>query len=245
MVQSVARDLRRRYKRSVLGYVWSMLNPLLMMTILAVVFSSIMRQNIEDYAVFLFCGMLPWAYFGGMCNHCLNTIRSNAKILSQVKVPQYIFPVSTGFSALADFFLSLVPLIIVMIVLGRPVPGTILLLPFTLLPLFMISLGFALTLAVCNVFFEDTQHLVGVFLRALYFLSPVIYQTDQMPAWLRPWIKVFNPMYANITIHRDILYIGQMPSFLMYMWTLLISFLVLTFGLWVFEKAEDKFIYHI
>ena len=245
LVQSVARDLRRRYKRSVLGYVWSMLNPLLMMTILAVVFSSIMRQNIDDYAVFLFCGMLPWNYFGAMCNQCLNTIRSNAKILNQVKVPQYIFPVSTGFSAIADFFLSLVPLLIVMLVLGREVPMTIFLLPFTLLPLFMVSLGFALSLAVSNVFFEDTQHLVSVFLRALYFLSPVLYKTEQMPEWLQPWIKIFNPMYASINIHRDILYHGQLPSLTMYIWTLFVSFLILVFGLWFFEKTEDKFIYHI
>jgi ABC-type polysaccharide/polyol phosphate export permease len=245
LIQSVARDLRRRYKRSVLGYCWSMLNPLFMMIILAIVFSSIMRQNIDDYAVFLFSGMLPWSYFSGMCNHCLNTIRSNAKILNQVNVPRYIFPVSVGFSAIADFILSVVPLILVMVFVGRTVPGTVLLLPMVLLPLFMVSMGFALVLAVANVFFEDTEHLVSVFLRALYFMSPVLYRLEQLPEWLRPWVKWGNPMYASITIHRDILYYGNMPSFLMYSWTLLVSFLILVFGLWVFKRSEDKFVFYL
>ena len=107
LIQSVARDLRKRYKRSTLGYLWSMLHPLLMMTILAVVFSNIMRHSIEAYAVFLFTGMLPWTYFSVTSKGCLGTIRANARIIDQIDVPKYIFPLSTAFSGLADFFFSL------------------------------------------------------------------------------------------------------------------------------------------
>lgn len=240
--QSIARDLRKQYKRSALGYVWSMLNPLLMMLILAVVFSSIMKQRAEDYAVFLFCGMIPWGYFSSTVNGSLGTIRANARIMDQVPVPKYIFPLSIAVSNLATFFLSLVPLFLVMLIVGTKFHLTILLLPIVLLPLFLLTMGISLLLAVCNIFFEDTQHLIEVALRALYFLSPILYSRDQIPEWLVKYV-VFNPMFLLIEFMRGLIYYGELPDWTLYGIHMAGSFGILLFGLWVFKKVEHKFIY--
>lgn len=242
--QSIARDLRKRYKRSVLGYCWSMLNPLLMMIILSIVFSKIMQQRVHDYAVFLFSGMLPWAYFNLTVRGCLDTVRANARIMDQVSVPKYIFALSTAFSGLVDFFLSIIPLILVTIVLGREVPATILLIPILLVPLFFFSLGVALIFAVSNVFFEDTQHLVAVLLQALYFLCPILYSREMLPSWLIPWVSL-NPLFTLIESIRGLFYYGTIPSIETFALHLICSTLTLLLGLYIFSKADKKFIYFI
>ena len=242
--QSVARDLRRRYKRSVLGYFWSMLNPLIMMVILAVVFSNIMRQNIDDYAVFLFAGMLPFTYFNATATGCLATIRANASIIDQVAVPKYIFPLSVGFSALIDFLLSILPLLLVMIVFGRPVEASVLFLPILLMPMFFVAMGVGLCVAVSNVFFEDTQHLVDVAFRALYFLCPVLYARELLPEWLQH-IVVLNPMFLLVEFNRAIFYGGTLPPMGIFLLNFTGSLLLLAAGLWVFKKTERKFVYHL
>lgn len=240
--QSVARDLRRRYKRSVLGYAWSMLNPLLMMTILAVVFSSLMRQNIENYAVFLFCGMLPYNYFNQTCLGCLGTIRANAKIIEQVAVPKYIFPLSMGISGLVDFLLSLLPLVLVMYVCGTPLQTSVIVLPILIIPLFCVTMGLSLIIAVSNVFFEDTQHLVDVVLRALYFLCPILYSKELLPEWLQPWV-VLNPMFGQIEFMREIFYYGTIPDFIPWLINSTACLIILIIGLAVFRRSEKKFVY--
>ena len=242
--QSVARDLRKQYKRSYLGYLWSMLNPLLMMTILAIVFSSIMRQNIEAYAVFLFAGMIPFTYFSSTNNASLGTIRANARIIDQVPVPKYIFPLSIALSNVVTFLFSLVPLAIVTLVLGRQIPITILALPLVMVPLFMATVGTSLILASANVFFEDTAHLTEVVLRGLYFLSPILYKREQLPEWLLDYI-IFNPMFCLVEFMRDLVYYGQFPEFSTYLFHFLGCTLLLAAGLYVFRKCESKFIYFL
>lgn len=242
--QAVARDLRKQYKRSFLGYLWSMLHPLLMMTILAVVFSNIMRTTVKDYAVFLFCGMLPWGCFDSTIQGCLGTIRANARIIDQVAVPKFIFPSAIAVYGIVNFLLSLIPLAIVMLVLGHPFHATILLFVVVLPPLFLMSMGVSLIVAVANVFFDDTQHLITVLLRALYFLSPILYSREMLPQWLIPWV-VLNPMFGIIETMRGVFYYGTMPDWTTYALNCAGTMLVLLVGLWLFRKADDKFVYFI
>lgn len=243
--QSVARDLRKRYRRSFLGYIWSMLQPLLMMCILSLVFAKIMNQNIKEYAIFLFTGMLPWRYFLSTVTECLNSVRANAKIFEQIPVPKYIFPVSIALSNLADLLFSLVPLLLLMLVLGAPIKASILFLPFILLTLFFVSVGVGLLLAVSNIFFEDTQHLSGVFFQALYFLSPILYKPDLLHPSLAKSMAVINPMFQIIQNMRAIFVQGHLPGLLSYSWAFIYSLLLLAFGLIIFRKSENKFLYFL
>ena len=242
--QSVARDLRKRYKRSALGYVWSMLNPLLMMIILAVVFAKIMNRPAKDYAVFLLTGLLPWEFFSGTIEQSLGAIRGNIKLIIQVSVPKFIFPLSMALSNLTSFMLSLGSLLLVIAVVGAGFHWTMLTLPLLLLPMFLFTMGLALLVAVSNVFFADTQHLCSVVLRAVYFLCPILYDRQHIPAWLVKWLEL-NPIFGQIEFMRNIFVDGVLPSPWAYAVNLGSSLLVLLIGLWIFRKSESKFIYFV
>lgn len=243
--QSVARDLRKKYKRSSLGYLWSMLNPLFMMIILTVVFSEIMRaQGIKNYAVFLFCGMIPWAYFDSTCQAALGTIRANARIIDQIPVPKFIFPLTASLYNVVNLFLSLLTLFIVMLATGMTIPLTASFFLVILIPLFLFSMGISLLLAAANVFYEDTTHLTSVILKALYFLCPILYERSMLPQKLIPLI-VLNPLFGIIEATRSVFYYGTVPSFETFAINLLASVFTLGLGLWVFKKVDDKFLYFI
>jgi ABC-type polysaccharide/polyol phosphate export permease len=243
--QSVLRDLRNRYKRSVFGYLWTMVHPLAMMAVLAVVFSNIMRIPVKDYAVFLFCGLLPWNYFQSTVMMSLGSIRTNARLFSQMDVPKYLFILSVSFSNLFNFLVALVPLILIMVVLGRPLPYTILYLPIFLLPLFCVVIGISLILAASNVFFDDVHHLTEVAMSILYFLSPVLYNRESLPEYLIKPLETFNPLFCQIEFLRGIFYSGTLPTAEAFMTNFAVSLGILLVGLLVFRSAEDKFLYFI
>ena len=156
--QSVSRDLKNKYKRSKLGYLWTVLHPLAMMAVLAVVFSRIMGMPTKDYAGFLFCGLLPWNFFASTTMMSLHSIRNNARLFGQVPIPKYIFIVSIACSNTFNLVISIIPLLLLILFLKGEFHPTFLLFPFALLPLFLFTLGVSMILAICNVFFDDTLH---------------------------------------------------------------------------------------
>jgi len=240
--QAVARDVRKRYKRSVMGYFWSMLNPLLMMLILTAVFSAIMKRPAKDYAVFLLCGLLPWEFFSSTISQSLSAIRAHMNIILQVPVPKYIFLLAIAISNLTTFMLSLGALLLVMIITGAPFYWSMLALPLVLLPLFIFAVGMCTLFAVANVFFEDTTHLTGVILRGMYFLCPIIYSRDRLPENLVRWLAL-NPIFEQIEFMHGLFGAGALPDTQVYLVNVGVSLAVLYAGLWVFRRAEDKFIY--
>lgn len=242
--QSVLRDLRAKYKRSVLGYVWTMLHPLLMMAVLATVFSHLMRMEIRDYAVFLFAALLPWNFFSSSVMMSLNSVKSKARLFEQVPIPKYIFVISIVCSNLFNLLVALVPLILLTIFMDRPVPWTVALFPAVFLPLCLVTVGVSLILAAANVFFDDTLHLCEVGLSAMYFLVPVLYHRGLLPAGLVDWL-VLNPLFCQIEFIRGIFYDGVAPNPELYALNLSASLLVLLGGLFVFKKSEDKFLYFV
>ncbi|MCC6932943.1 MAG: ABC transporter permease [Deltaproteobacteria bacterium] len=242
--QSIIRELRKKYKRSILGYLWSMLQPLFMMIILAMVFSEIMKSDVKNYAVFLFCAMLPWGFFEHSSMQCLSIIRVNARIIEQLPVPKFIFPLSAVLYNLVNFFLTLVPLILVMLITNHPFTWKLALFPFMLVPLFCFTLGISMLLSVLNIFFDDTQHLTQVLLRALYFLCPIIYGKEHIPVSLLKWVSL-NPLFPILEGMRSIIYSGAVPNLADYCYSLWTSLLILLLGLLAYKKASDKFIYFI
>ncbi|NDC37785.1 MAG: ABC transporter permease [Proteobacteria bacterium] len=242
--QSVARDLRRSYKRSSLGYVWSMLNPLFMMLILTAVFSRIMHMPAADYAVFLFAAILPWQYFQQTVLGGMGTIQSNHLILSQVPVPKYVFALSLACSNLVNFGLSLVPLAIVTLMVGKSLSFSMLALPLVILPLFLFSLGATIFLSILNVFFDDTRHLVNIGMQALYFLTPIIYGKEHLPETLRTWLK-FNPMYYIIELSRATMYYGELPNLQIFVIAMAMSVVMLVAGLAALKATDHKLIYFL
>jgi ABC-type polysaccharide/polyol phosphate export permease len=240
--QSVARDLRKKYKRSALGYLWTMLHPLGMMVIISTVLSHLMGVAFKDYAVFFLIGLLAWNYFNSTVLMSLHTIRANARLFGQIAVPKYIFVVSLVFSNFVNFLLALIPLFAVMLVAGHTIPWTVLLFPIVVMPLFFVTVGVSLILSISNVFYEDTLHLSEVALQALYFLSPILYSRDKLPPYLVDWLSL-NPIFCQVEFLRDILLYGIVPDPTTFGVNLVGSLFVLLAGLWVFNKAEDKLLY--
>ena len=243
IIQSVARDLRKKYKRSSLGYLWSMLNPLLMLIVLTIVFSNLLPR-VDNYAVFLFSALLGWQYFQGAVSESMSSIRGNVNLIQQVPMPKFIFTISIACSHFVNLLLTMAALFLVMLVVGHPPPWTVLLFPFVFLPLLCLTLGFGLLLAVSEVFFEDTKHLTKVVLQAWYFLSPVLYGPELMPPHIVKWLKL-NPLYYPMVQLREIFYYGTVPELMPYLLSLSFGLLVLLFALYVFYRNEDKFIYFL
>jgi ABC-2 type transport system permease protein len=241
--QSVARDLRKKYKRSVLGYLWSMLEPLFMITILTVVFANIMSR-VDAYSVFLFTALLPWRYFSSTALGSLDIIRGNMNIIQQVPIPKFIFSLSLSASNLVNLALSILPLFLVMFVVGRPIPWTAVAFPLIVIPLFFTSMGFALVFSVANVFFDDTKHLTGLALQALYYLTPILYGRDHLPQHLLGYL-IYNPMFYICEFSRNVFYDGILPDPKLYLFCVAQSLVFLAFGLWIFKKTEQKFIYFL
>ena len=242
--QSVLRDLRRKYKRSSLGYLWTMLHPLGMMAVLAVVFSHIMKIQIKDFAIFLFAGLLAWNYFSSTVMMSLHNIRQNARLFSQIPLPKYIFIVSLACSNLVNFLLAIIPLLILMLVFGHPISWSVLAFPVMLIPFLCVVIGVSLLLATSNVFFDDTHHLTEVAMQALYFLCPVLYHRGHLPEWLVKYL-VLNPLFCEIEFIRGIFYEGVLPDPATYIVNLGGALFVLATGLAVFHRSESKFMYFV
>lgn len=221
-----------------------MLNPLLTMMVLALVFSHLFKAQINFYSVFLFTGLLPWQYFTTTITGSLNCVAGNRRIIEHLPIPKYLFILSLAFSNLVTFCLSLLPLFLVMLFVGKDVTSTVLFAPFVLVPLLMASVGASLFFATINVFFDDTQHLLEILLQALYYLTPIMYGAEQLPPAFAKCLQ-WNPMYYVILLMRSIFYYDQIPSMSDYALAIFSSFTMLIAGLVVFKRADSKFMYFI
>ncbi len=242
----VARDLRLKYRRSFLGYVWSILNPLLTMVVLSIVFSHLLGKKIENYPVYLLSGRMLYDFMKNSTNNAMRSVVVNAPLLRKVYVPKYIFTFSKVTSCMVDMVLSLVALIIVMIATGTEFHVTILLLPLVILQLYIFCCGLGFFLAQLNVFFRDIQYIYSVVLTAWMYCTPIIYKLDErFPRWFHIAVKGFNPMYYYISQSRDIIYYGNWPGPRIFWGGWLIAFLALAIGVWSFQRSKDKFVLYI
>lgn len=240
----VARDLKIKYRKSVLGYLWSILNPLLMMTILTLVFSNMFRFDIENYPVYLLTGQLMFTFFAESTNMAMNSILSGAALIKKVYLPKYIFPLSRIISSFATMIFSLFALLIVMLVTDSEFHITIIILPLVLMYVFIFSIGISLILSTIIVFFRDTQYLYGVLLTALNYLTPIFYPVNILPDWLKE-IMVFNPMYNFIEMFRNIMIYGRWPEVTEHCICILFAVGTLMLGIYIFKKKQNNFILYI
>lgn len=244
LYELVIRDLKIKYRRSVLGYLWSILNPLLMMTVLTIVFSSMFRFNIDNYPVYLLTGQLIYNFFCESTNMSMSSILNGAPLIKKVYLPKYIFPLSRVVSCFTTMIFSLIALFVVMFITDVKFTFTLTVLPFLLVYVFMFSLGIGLVLSVFIVFFRDIQHLYGVFLSALNFLTPIFYPSNMLPDWLEK-LMIFNPLYNYITFFREITLYNIYPSINEHLICLGFSITSLCIGGYLFYKNQDKFILYV
>lgn len=241
----VQRDIKLKYRRSVLGYVWSILNPLLSMLVMVIVFSHMFSRNIENFPVYLICGNIMFSFMRESSTQAMNSIVSNAALLKKIYVPKYIFTLSKVTSCLVNFIFSLGALVIVMLVTGTPFTWYCLLIVIPIAELYVFCVGLGLFLAQANVFFRDVSNIWGVVTLAWLYLTPIFYSLENVSETLRFWVPKINPMYIYITQFRDFILTGGWPwSALIYRGAL-VALVMLAIGLWSFTKTKDRFILYI
>jgi ABC-type polysaccharide/polyol phosphate export permease len=238
------KDLRVRYKRSVLGFFWALLNPLLMMLILTVVFSSFMRLNIDHYAVFLLAAILPWTFFSQALSYSAESIVGNSELLKKLYMAKSIFPIAAMLANLINFFLSLIPLVLLLAVLRFPFYWTWLYLPVPIIALILFTLGLCFFCAAANVFFRDMAHIIQIVLSAWFYFSPIIYSLDIIPKKYYYFFRL-NPLVYIINGFRMAIYYGALPTIQSAALSLASGLLCLILGYKLFRRYQDSFVYYL
>jgi len=240
----VKRDFLAKYKRSVLGVLWSLLNPLLTMLILTIVFSFLFRFDIENFPVYLLSGQIIFTLFNETTNLCMNSVLGAAAMMKKVNVPKYIFPLSRALSCLINFVFSLTALVLVMLITKAPFHMSMLYIPIAVFYAFVFSLGIGLILSAAVVFFRDISYLYGILMTAVTYLTPLFYPISIVPDQFR-WLISLNPLYHLVECFRTCAIYGGIPDLWQNTVCGLVAFASLGIGLYVFYHKQDDFILHI
>lgn len=240
----VKRDLKLKYRRSVLGYLWSLLNPLLMMIVMTLVFSYMFRFDIPNYPLYLICGQTLFNFFNESTNMAMQSVIQNAQLIKKVYIPKYIFPISKVTSSFVTMSFSLVAILIVMLVTGTGFHFSILLFWVPLLMLFIFSSGISMLLSALAVQFRDITHLYGVLTMAWMYLTPIFYPVEAIPDGVASVIMA-NPLYTYIDIFRSLVLYGEIPSALTLLSGFAVAIIVFGVGALVFRRMQRNFILFI
>jgi lipopolysaccharide transport system permease protein len=208
----VAKDLKVRYKNSALGFLWSLLNPLLLMVVFTFVFTQLLDQQIPNFPVFVLTALLPWTWTATAVATGTVSLIDNAPLINRVYFPRYLLPVSIVLSTGMNFALGLPALFLFMALFGISFTQWILYIPVIILVQAMFLTAVTLFLAPLNVYFQDTRVLVEVGLTAWFFLTPIVYPIEAVVPDLAAWMYRVNPMAAIVAEYRTILYHGGVPD---------------------------------
>lgn len=242
--QLVQRDFKVRYKRSVLGVFWSFLNPLLMMIVQYVVFSQLFKSDIDNYPVYLLCGLVVFNFFNEGVSVALSSIVGNASLITKVYIPKYIYPVTRVLSSGINLLMSLIPLAIAALITGEKITKAYLMLPYILICVAIFTIGFGMILAAAMTFFRDIQFLWGIVSMIWMYLTPLFYPISIVPDELSTVITN-NPMYYFVSAVRNIVMEGVTPRPVVFFQCTMAAIVMLIIGCVIFKKTQDKFVFYI
>lgn len=232
----VKNGIQIRYRRSNLGFLWTLLNPLFTMGVISFVFAYVFNQDIKEFSIFLFSGLAPFNFLSASIIGCTTSIVNSEPYIKKIFVPKVLFPLITVSIEGVNFILSLSALFILALLLGARVYPSILLLPFVLVIMYLFSLGLGIILAVTFVYFRDISHLVQVGFTALFYLTPILYPPDAIPAELSVVFKL-NPLSYFVILSRKII-LGFSVSFYDWIIPSLLAFMLLLVGFYLLFKTD-------
>lgn len=240
----VTRDIKTKYRRSILGVLWTLLNPLLMMLVLSVVFSHIFKFQVENYPLYILSGQVVFNFFSESTSSAMSSIIQNAPLIKKVYIPKYLFTLSRVASSIVNVMASFCALIVVMIFSDVELNFTVLLLIVPMAILIVLSTGVGLLLATIAVKFRDIIHLYGVLITALTYLTPVIYPISILSPKIRFFVEL-NPLTGILNMFRNLMLYNTLPTLGQLLISSVIAVGTFLFGLFVFYKSQDKFILNI
>lgn len=245
LFQLVSRDLKLKYRRSILGYVWSILNPLLVMIVMVLVFSKLFDRNIENFPVYLLIGRTLYDFVIGATNKALSGVTDNSSLLKKTYVSKFMFPLAKITSSMVDYVFSLGALLIVLIFTRSNFYWTMLLFPIITLEAYVFACGLGFFLAQAHVFFRDTRYIYHAITTMWMYCSAIFYPVSILPDWLKFFVENFNPLYIYIKQFRDIAHAGCLPASHDMILGIGYALLALAVGTFAFKKNQDKFILYI
>ena len=244
LVQLVRRDIITRYKRSALGILWTMLNPLGTMIVLSIVFSQLFELR-GAYPAFIITNLIAWNFFAQTTSASLSTMMWGSDLFQRIYLPRTAFVISTIGTGLVNVLFSLVPLIFIFLVTKVPIQTPIFLLPVAILALAAFALGFSLIVSVFVVFFPDIAEMYPILLTAWMYLTPIIYPETMIEGVLNGWLLVLNPMYHLVKFFRLVVFDGIYPTINEFLLAIGIAFGTLLVGWLFFTKQAKKFAYYV
>lgn len=236
----VSREVRARYKGSALGFLWSLLNPLMQLGIFSLIFSVYMRIGVPNYALFLFCGLLPWSWFATSIQNATVAITTNANLIKKVYFPHEILPLVNVSTNLVNFLFSLPVLLAFMAFLRVDFTWNLLFFPLLLAVQYLLTLGIALLLCTLNAFFRDIEQLLGPLMMAWFYMTPVIYPVETIPERFK-FLYFLNPMAPLMSAYHDIFYYGRPPELLRLVYCFAVGILFFVIGYAVFHRKKFSF----
>jgi len=237
---SIKKEFRGKYKKSFLGVLWSFLNPLFQLAVYALVFPFILRNDVDNYTIFLIVALMPWTFFNMTILQSAASVVTNGGIIKKVYFPREILPISTATSNLINFLITEVIVLVALLISGVGIGPTIILLPIIILMQYILQLGLAFIFSAITVYVRDVEYLLNVFMMLMFYLSPIVYSADMIPSNFLPLFKL-NPMFHIIEFYRTILYYKQVPDMgnIGIMFVMCIGVLII--GYLIFNKCKKRF----
>ena len=237
---NVKKEIRGKYKNSFLGVIWSFLNPLLQIVVYAVVFQVILKNPMENYAIFLCCGLIPWTFFSSTITRSAFTMIENGNIIKKVYFPREILPISIVTSEAVNFMISTIIILGFVIFGGIGLSKYIIFYPIVVLAQYLLLIGISLIVSSISVYVRDLQHLIGVAMQLLFYATPIVYSSETIPENFK-WVLNLNPMTHIINGYRSIFYNQTMIEIVPILTLILISIITCIIGYIIFEKLQKGF----
>ena len=240
----VINNLRMRYRRSVLGFVWSLLNPLLVMMVISVVFSLIFKQEIRTFSLYIFSGLAPWGYISSSILGGCQALINGEGFMKKVYVPKLLFPLIFVSTETVNFLFSIVSLYILALLFGATLSWKIIFLPLIILIIFIFNFGWAILFSVITVYFRDFSQIMAVVFQALFYVIPIVYPLETIPIEYR-FIFNLNPFYYFVMLSRKVIY-GQPELYAIdFLIPTVLAVSSLLLGLFVLMKQDRDIIYRL
>lgn len=246
IISLVRKDLRGRYKGSVLGFLWTFINPLLQLIVYTIVFSIIMNTSYEQYYLFLFVALVPWMFFSSSVTDGAASILKEKDMVKKIYFPREVLPISTVTSGFVNMILTFIVVFVVVIISGRELnPLALLCLPVVMIVEYILCLGIALIVSSLTVYLRDLQYILGIFVMALQYLTPVMYGVDMVERssagkWLVMMFNL-NPMTPIIKIYRQIIYYGEVPELGSLLIAVAVGVVFIVVGEILFKRLQKGF----
>ena len=237
---NVKKEIRGRYKNSILGIMWSFLNPLLQLLVYSVIFGALLAGGDETYPIYICIALIPWTYFTTAITQAAFTVIGNADIIKKVYFPREILPISVVTSGAVNFVISTIIILAFVIFFKVGLSWYLLFYPLILLIQYILLLGISFIVSSVTVYFRDLEHIIGVILMAAFYATPIVYKLEQLPHTLQVIVQL-NPMTHLINAYRDIFYYHQMPNMKILMILLGISLILTVIGYFIFKKLQKGF----